>query len=185
MASERFATLSDEEMDVEQRRVARALIEGPRKGIRGPFPALLRRPQLADAVRALGDCVRYTNSLPPRISEFAISLVVWHWNVPSEWTVHGRLATESGLDPAILEAVAAGRAPEMGAPERTIYRACQEILLDRSLSDETFDAVRNLLGEAGAVDLIGAIAYYNFVCTTLSAVYAPSGDDAPPLPRIA
>ena len=53
----RFKPLSQHDMTLDQRRVAQAVASGPRGGLRGPFPALLRSPELADRVRQLGDYV--------------------------------------------------------------------------------------------------------------------------------
>ena len=53
-------------MTLDQRRVAQAVASGPRGGLRGPFPALLRSPELADRVRHLGDYVRFESKVPPR-----------------------------------------------------------------------------------------------------------------------
>ena len=40
----RFKPLSQHDMTLDQRRVAQAVASGPRGGLRGPFPALLRSP---------------------------------------------------------------------------------------------------------------------------------------------
>jgi 4-carboxymuconolactone decarboxylase len=42
---ERLAMLPAESMDDQQRAAAKALIEGPRKGVFGPFVPLLRTPR--------------------------------------------------------------------------------------------------------------------------------------------
>ena len=41
-----------------QKAAAKALIEGPRKGVYGPFLPLLRSPELLERVAKLGECLR-------------------------------------------------------------------------------------------------------------------------------
>jgi 4-carboxymuconolactone decarboxylase len=49
--SARFKPLSQHDMTLDQQRAAQAIAGGPRGGLRGPFHALLRSPELADRVR--------------------------------------------------------------------------------------------------------------------------------------
>src|SRR5487761_2281663 len=76
MSAPRFTELTPETMTAEQRRVAEAIQSGPRgAGLRGPFNALLRAPDLADLVQRVGAYVRYSSSLPAALYDFATSLV--------------------------------------------------------------------------------------------------------------
>ena len=55
MSEGRFTTLTAETMTPEQKRVAEAIQSGPRgAGLRGPFNALLRSPELCDLVQRVG-----------------------------------------------------------------------------------------------------------------------------------
>ena len=55
MSERRFPELSQETMTDEQRQVAEAIQAGPRgSGLRGPFNALMRSPQLCDLVQRVG-----------------------------------------------------------------------------------------------------------------------------------
>ena len=55
MAERRFKELSPETMTPEQKKVADAIQSGPRgAGLRGPFNALLRSPDLCDLVQRVG-----------------------------------------------------------------------------------------------------------------------------------
>jgi 4-carboxymuconolactone decarboxylase len=71
----RFPHLPVESLSPEQKVVYDKLVNGPRKGIRGPFGALLRNPTLADRVSQLGDSVRFESSLPDTIREMMILMV--------------------------------------------------------------------------------------------------------------
>ena len=77
MAEQRLKELTPESMTPEQRRVADAIQSGPRGvGLRGPFNALLRSPDLADAVQKVGEYVRFKSSIPQRLNELAIIIAV-------------------------------------------------------------------------------------------------------------
>ncbi len=112
MTGPRFKPLPPEQMTAEQKRVAQEIAQGPRGGLRGPFPALLRIPALADRVRALGDYVRFESSLPPPLSELAILVVARFWTAQYEWYAHSQHAVKAGIDPSIPEAIAQGRRPD-------------------------------------------------------------------------
>ena len=45
----------------------------------GPFWPLLRSPEVMSRARALGDYLRFTSVLPPRLSEFAIIITARQW----------------------------------------------------------------------------------------------------------
>src|SRR6059036_3618271 len=71
----RFRPLSVGELNDAQRKVYEEIAGGPRGGVRGPFNALLRSPQLTDRVQRMGEYIRFNSSLPPRLNEFAVLVV--------------------------------------------------------------------------------------------------------------
>src|ERR1700712_3691560 len=73
-AAERFPTLTLDQMTPDQRKVAEAIMAGPRKGLGGPFNTWLRSPELADKLQQVGEHLRFHSSVPPRLTEFAILL---------------------------------------------------------------------------------------------------------------
>ena len=50
--------------------------------------------------RAMGDYLRFTSVLPPRLSEFAIIITARQWTQNYEWDVHAPLAQQGGLKPS-------------------------------------------------------------------------------------
>ena len=113
MAEPRFTELTPATMTPEQRRVAEAIQSGPRgAGLRGPFNALLRSPELCDLVQRVGAYVRFTSSLPAQLNELAICIAGRNWTAQYEFYAHRRLALAAGLAAAIADAVAEGRRPE-------------------------------------------------------------------------
>jgi 4-carboxymuconolactone decarboxylase len=178
MTAARFPRLDSGQMAPEQKRVAEAIQSGPRgKGLRGPFNALLRSPELADRLQKVGEYVRFRSSLPARLNELAILIVARKWTAQFEWYAHHQFAMKAGLDPAIAQAIAEGRTPDrMTEDEAAIHAFCTELLETTEVSDRTFADVRQRFGEHGVIDLIGAIGYYSTVSMVLNV-------DRHPLPE--
>jgi 4-carboxymuconolactone decarboxylase len=179
--------LPPESMTAEQQRVAEAIKSGPRAGstgLRGPFEALLQSPGLADPAQHLGAHVRFGSSLPTALNEMAIILVARRWTAQFEWYAHREMAEQAGLDPAIADAIAAGRHPDLDADAAAVYEFAVELLERGDVSDERFDAVVSRWGKRGAVDLIGAVGYYTLVSFVLNVDrYPVPGGEQPLGPR--
>jgi 4-carboxymuconolactone decarboxylase len=182
MTSPRFKPIAPEQMTAAQQRVAQALTQGPRGGVRGPFPALLRIPEFADRVRVLGDYVRFEGSLPSPLRELAILVVARFWSAQYEWYAHRQHAVKAGLDPSIPEAIAQGkRPPRLSGDETLVYDLCSELLYDRDVGDATFDAAVERFGETTVLELVGLAAYYGFVSLILNVNRTPIPEGATPL----
>jgi len=165
--------------------MAENLLAGPRKGMRGPFSALLYSPETGDQAQKLGAQVRFHNSLPDPLKELAILVVARFWTAQFEWYAHRRLALEAGLDVAITDAIAAGkRPPWMSRDESAIYDFASELLETREVSDATFAAVKDRFGEKGVIDLICTMGYYGLVSMTLNVNRYPLPPDAVPLKKL-
>ena len=65
-AAERLPMPPTSALDEAQRAAAQALIDGPRKGVYGPFLPLLRSPVLLDRVAKLGEYLRFESVLDAR-----------------------------------------------------------------------------------------------------------------------
>jgi 4-carboxymuconolactone decarboxylase len=183
---ERFPTLTAETMSPAQQAAMEAIRSGPRGGIRGPFNAWLRSPELADRAQRVGEYLRFQSSVPKRLNEFAILITARHWNAKFEWYAHCKLALEAGLSREVAEQLAQGRRPErMQADEAVVYDFCTELRRDRRVSDATFEATKRALGEQGVVDLIAVCGYYDLVSMTLNVAQVETPADGElPLPDL-
>ena len=169
LVGDRFKPLTYDQLTPAQRTMTEHLLSGERGGMNGPFNVLLRSPEMGDAVQALGTQVRFHSSLPPRLNEFAIIITGRFWNAQYEWYAHKRLALQAGLKPAVIDALAAGRRPaEMQADEEAVYNFVTELLHTKQVSDSTFEAAKDRLGERSLVDLIGVVGYYGLVSMVLN-----------------
>jgi len=184
MSERRFAPLTPDTMTAEQKRVAEAIQAGPRgAGLRGPFNALLRSPELCDLVQRVGAYVRYGTSLPARLNELAIIMAGRKWTAQYEFYAHRRLAIEAGLKPDIADAIASGTRPSgMDADEAVVYDFASELLATGHVSDAPFHRAKDKFGERGVMDLIGAVGYYSLVSMVLNVDQVPLPEGvAPPL----
>jgi len=183
MSDRRFAVLTPETMTVDQKRVADAIQAGPRgAGLRGPFNALLRSPELCDLVQRVGAYVRYGSSIPARLNELAIIMAGRKWTAQYEFYAHRRLALEAGLKPEIADAIANGTRPTgMDPDETSVYDFASELLATGHVSDAAFRRVKDKFGERGVMDLIGAVGYYSLVSMILNVDGVPLPEGVAPL----
>jgi 4-carboxymuconolactone decarboxylase len=87
-----------------------------------------------------------------------------YWNAQFPFYAHHRAATQAGLDEAIVAAIAQGRRPAaLQKDEQVVYNFCAELLKTAQVSDATFAAAKELLGERGVVELMGIMGYYGMV----------------------
>src|SRR5260370_3472727 len=107
----RFKVLGESDMTGAQRKVDEELAAGPRGGVRGPFNALLRTPELGDRAQKFGESVRCGSSLPERLKEFAILITARHWTAQYEWHSHHAHALKAGLAPLLAADLARGKRP--------------------------------------------------------------------------
>jgi len=182
----RFPPLKPEEMSPQQREAAEAIAAGPRGGLRGPFQAWLRSPELANRLQRVGEYLRFSSSVPRRLNELAILITARAWDAEFEWWAHRRLALDAGLDPAVADDIAEGRRPaSMQTDEAVVYDFCTELRTTRRVSDATLAAALELLGEQGVIELIGVSGYYDVVSMTLNVAEVPLPDGAEPLKPLA
>ncbi len=184
MAEPRFTELTPETMTPEQRRVAEGIQSGPRgAGLRGPFNALLRSPDLADLVQRVGAYVRFGSSIPAALNELAILIAGRHWTAQYQFYAHRKLALAAGLAPAIADAVAAGKRPEgMSADEAAVYDFASELVGTGQVSDAAYANALGRWGERGVMDLVGAVGYYSLVSMVLNTARVPlPAGETPPL----
>jgi 4-carboxymuconolactone decarboxylase len=183
MAERRFKELTPQTMTAEQKKVADAIQSGPRgAGLRGPFNALLRSPELCDLVQRVGAYVRYSSSIPAQLNEMAIIMAGRKWTAQYEFYAHRKLAIQAGLKAEICDAIAAGTRPAaMQDDEAAVYDFCTELLGSGHVSDGSFKRIADKFGERGVIDLIGAVGYYSLVSMVLNVdgVPLPAGETPP------
>ena len=165
LRGDRFKPLTVEQMSTEQKALNDLIVSGKIQGGNGgPCNSLLRSPALGEAVVRYGEYVRFKTPLPAKLNELAVLIVTRHWTAQFPWYAHHRAATQAGLNEAIISAIAEGRRPPAMSPdEEAVYNLATELLKTSEVSDTTFRAAKDRLGEAGVVELLGVMGYYGTV----------------------
>lgn len=178
----RFPELRAEQMTEAQKRVHQSIAAGPRGGVRGPFNALLRSPELADRVQKVGEYLRFNTSLPARLNELAILINARFWGSKYEWYAHRPLALKGGLAESVADDLARNERPASMQPdEALVYDFCTALHTQHAVDDALFGRAVTLLGERGVMDLIGVSGYYTLVSMVLNVadIPLPAGERSP------
>lgn len=177
----RFPEITPNDYSDEQNELAQK-VASSRGGMRGPFVPALHSPGILRAIEATGAYVRFENSLPDDLKELATITVGRFWGAQYEWYAHSNLALKTGVDPAIVEAIRKGEAPENLSPtQAAIYNFCVELNGTHGVSDRTFEAVASRFGTRGVMDLIGINGHYSMISMILNVAKVPTPDGSVPL----
>ena len=180
LTGERMAPIPLDKMSPAQRKVAEAIMSGPRGGLSGPFNAWLRSPELADRLQKVGEYLRFNTSLDKRVNEMAIIMTAQAWGSQYEWYAHAPLAIKAGLDPAIVAAIGAGKKPDnMKDDEAIVWEFTTQLRRDHGVDDAIYAKALEKFGERGIMDLVAVNGYYDVVSMTLNVarVAAPAGEE--------
>ena len=185
LRGDRFKPLTWEQLNPAQKTMVNDLLAGSRTSLSGPFNVLLRSPEMGNLAQKLGEYVRFKSTVPRRLNEMAIIMTAKWWSSGYEWSAHKTAAQKAGLNNAIIDAIQAGRRPTMMQKDETVvYNFCSELRDRRRVSDATFKAAVDLLGEQGVVDLIGVMGYYDLVAMALNVDRYPLPEGTPaPFPE--
>jgi len=147
----------------------------------GPFNAFVHAPQVGRRLASLGAVLRFGTSIERRLSEVAIITVGARWKAEFEWWAHARMAREHGVPDAVVVAIGRGEEPPFEvADERTIYSVAHELTEAGQVSQASYDAARDLLGEQGMVELVSLCGYYTLISYLLNAFAVPLPPGAQP-----
>jgi 4-carboxymuconolactone decarboxylase len=175
----RIRDLSREDMTEAQRRVVDEAAAGKRGRVPAPLRAWLHSPEFGARAQKLGEFLRYDTNLGPRLSELAILLTARFWTSHYEWYAHKREALKAGLDPALIDAIAARKTPVLSDIKlRAVYDYVTAMHQTHRIPDDVYAAAIRELGEQGVVELVGLLGYYTLVAMTLNAfeIGLPDGE---------
>jgi len=191
IAQDRMPAIPAEKLTTPQKKAVELLMATPRgaAGPTGPFIPLLRSPELMNRLQAVGEYLRFHNSIPQKLVEMATIMAARQFAQQYEWDAHYPLALKAGLSPEAANAIAAGRRPASLAPDEEVaYSFVEELLQNKSVSDPTYASMTAKFGEQGVIDTTGLVGYYSTLAMILNVARAPGqpGSTAPklaPFPR--
>src|SRR6185437_15116703 len=109
--ADRMPEIPAASMTAEQKKAA-AEFSGAGVGVFGPFVPLLRSPEVMLRAKIMGEYLHVTNTIPPKLKEFAILITARQWTQQYTWDLHYPTALTEGLDVEVAEALAQGSRPE-------------------------------------------------------------------------
>lgn len=187
--SERLPIPERNAMNDAQRIAADAIINGPRKGIFGPFIPLLMTPALMERIGKVGEALRFESTLPDRIRELVICMTARETGNQFEWQTHVPVACRAGVPSAAIDALAAGRRQRgLESEEACALDFVSELMSRHGVCDETYAETTSHFGEAGVVELTALVGYFVMVCWIMNVARTPGvcGSAVPallPFPR--
>jgi 4-carboxymuconolactone decarboxylase len=173
----RFAQLTLEQLDGQQRPIADHILTFSKIGLGGPYNIILRSPKAAQPVIDLMEYLRFQSLVPNRLKEFSIMIQGRLWRSQVEWDTHYAMAIKAGVSADTLAALKKNqRATAMPEDEGAVYDFCTELFTKHSVSDTTYGHLHKFLNDQQIVDLTLLQGTY----VTVAAVMAMANQGMPP-----
>jgi 4-carboxymuconolactone decarboxylase len=173
----RYAELPVDRMTKEQRDAYRAMVDGPRGRLPGPYKVWVHNPKLLHAASPLGE--HFTpgqSSLSEREREIAVVVITGRWHSAYPTAAHERRGKEVGLPAATVEAMIAGRPVSFSDErEQVVYEAATSLAGGHLISQGLYDRAVERLGHEGITDMIVLMGYYTAVSLTMNFYAVPAG----------
>ena len=173
----RYAELPVDTMTKEQQEAYRAMVDGPRGRLPGPYKVWVHNPKLLHAASPLGQ--HFTpgeSALSEREREIAVVIITSGWNSAYPAAAHERRGKEVGLPAATVEAMMAGHPVSFAdAREHVVYEMAIALANRRLVSQGLYDRAVKTLGHEGITDVIVLMGYYTAVSLTMSFYAVPAG----------
>lgn len=147
--------------------------------VAGPYYAYIRHPKL---MRILQDSSNYLRStgMTVRERQIAILRTVRFWGAAYPWAVQVRGSLAAGLDQHIVDAINAGKTPDLtDAREMAAYDVATELLEKKGLSKATYDNAAKLFGDETLVALVAQVGSFCMTCCTANGFDITPPDDVP------
>src|SRR5258708_25129941 len=98
LAQDRMPAISADKLNPAQKKAVELLVATPRgaAGPTGPFIPLLRSPELMNRLQAVGEYLRFHNSVPQKLVEMATIMAAPQVAQPYQWDAHYPLALTAG-----------------------------------------------------------------------------------------
>jgi alkylhydroperoxidase family enzyme len=137
------------------------------------YRALANSPKGAREFIGLTQFLRHHSRLDGRLRELAILQVGYMTSSPYEFSHHVEIAREFGVTDEDIQAIATETKGQVSGLEplaRAVLLAAREMTDDLTITDATFDILRQELDDEGLTDLTLAIGFYNAVVRVLAAL---------------
>jgi 4-carboxymuconolactone decarboxylase len=171
----RLPAVRRDQLSGDHQRLYDVIVGTRQAGLAGPFSALIHNATIAGPANELHNAFRLNGKLDRRLFEMLVLIVAGEWSAAYAWSVHERLARKAGLAPAIIDAIQARRRPgDMRRDETLIYDLTNELLQNRTVSAQTYEAAVADLGREEMIEAVAAVGFYSMLCGVINAFEIPS-----------
>lgn len=106
--------------------------------------------------------------------ERIILRVAWNCRSRYEWGQHAAIAAGIGVSAEELPQIAAGpQHPAWAAPQRLLLTACDELHMDRKISDATWQRLALLYSQPLLIEILLLIGHYQMLAGVLNSCGTP------------
>lgn len=142
----------------------------------GPHKIWLANPRLSETIVPTGAYFQRESTLTKAEIEIATNVVNAHWRSAYASYEHEIIGERSGhLDPRRVEAIIAGLPTSFDDPrEQVVYELASALVAARIVPLGMYRRAKELLGDAGIVDVAVLLGWFTMVCMTLNAFDVPA-----------
>ncbi|ORB75473.1 carboxymuconolactone decarboxylase family protein [Mycobacterium scrofulaceum] len=171
----RFVETPADEMEPAMRR-AYEFTRGLRGLVPGPHKIWLANPALSTTIVPTGAYFQRHSTLSKAEIEIATVLITAHWRSAYAGYEHEIIAERDGhLNPRAVQALIAGLPASFDDPrEQVVYELASALVGARVVPTGLYRRAKDLLGDAGIVDVAVLLGWFTMVCLTLGAFDVPA-----------
>ena len=135
-------------------------------------------PELANAFSPLNIHLLSTNTLPVKERQIAIMRTAWITGATYMWSSHLQTSVSCGLSPEMYGPIQRGADdPYFTDFERTVIRATEDLVHDRKVSSENWEALKVQWNEKQLLDFLFTVGCYVMVAGVMRSTGAERQED--------
>ena len=105
--------------------------------------------------------------LSQRDQQIVNLVVARHWNARYPWFAQVRRSLSVGIDQSVIDAINAHKTPNLAdAREKTCFTVAHELLANKGVTDQTYNAAEKTMGLESLVALVASIGSFSMTCMT-------------------
>ena len=169
----RTVEIPADKLTPEQKTVFDQLVAG-RGRILGPYKIWIHSPTVAAGMEHIGTFLNKRSSLSTREVEIGILVIAQHWDGEYVKQAHIKAGKVAGLTQEQIDAILAGRDPELTDPhEKAVHRFAVALASKTKLSDSEFAEIEQAIGRNGIAEVLVLLGYYTSVALGMKVHEVP------------
>lgn len=136
----------------------------------GPGSVMIHVPQAHHWATGLNNYLRQESSLPNKVLELAMLVTAREMDCQHIWNAHAASARQEGVPDALVDALRDRKElPAMAPDEAAVVNYGRELFRTHRVSRGAFQAILELFGRQGAVELSLVMGNYNLLAFLINA----------------